>query len=376
MKRETNRGVWVIALLVALAYPFLFPHPLGRGLYLKPVWNLDLAEKGEAAGPSADGQVWFRAGNRFGYVRLDGRPGYLGRVLWGVCLSDAGFINYGRISESIVFADPAGQFVYGLQIAGYPLLDRSGKNLFVVNTDLSGIRRVEPGGESLWSLEFASPITTAALAADGVLLGLMNGRLLLVNGQGRLDLELAPAGSRIPIALGSAVSPGGDRVAAIVGIGPQRLNVLERREGRWAPVWTRSLDGDQRREMMLRFTEDGRFLLYERQGGVGVLDLAQKREVFLPHAGRLTGLTGGGQPPDAPGEPGEDAGVADARGTAAFLTRLPDASSASGLTLVGLPGSVLVSERIAAPAGSLRQVGGRLLLGMEGHLLRLDIQEE
>ena len=36
----------------------------------------------------------------------------------------------------------------------------------------------------------------------------------------------------------------------------------------------------------------------------------------------------------------------------------------------------MATERIGLPARSLRQLDDRLLLGLEGHLLRLDIQEE
>ena len=379
MKKNTNRGIWVIALLVAVIYPVLFPGPLGRGLFLKPVWNLDLARRSAVQGRPVSPETWFQAGDRFGYVSLDGRPGYLGRALWRVCLSDTGFINFGRISESVVFSDPAGQFVYGFQTAGYPLLDRTGKSLYVVSSDLSGIRRMDPGGETLWSRELAAPITTAAVGAEGVLLGLLDGRLLLADGQGRTDLELAPGVSRVSIVVGAALAPAGDRLAAISGLDPQRLSVLEKREGRWTPLWTRDIGTDLRREALLRFTEDGRFLLFEGEGSVGVLDLLQKRETRVPHAGRLVELTAGALPAaGGSAEASAEAG-AEAHGTAALLARTPAAGgSGSGaeLALVELPGRVLATERIGVPARSLRQIGGRLLLGLEGHLLRLDVQEE
>ncbi len=381
MKQGKSRGIWIIALLLAVVYPFLFPRPLGRALYLKPAWSLDLGRPpaAQAGSPQAAGErgaqpppqpqtaSWFRVGDRFGYVDLDGGLRYLDRVLWGVCLSDAGFINFGRMSEGVVFSDPQGRFLYGFQGPGYPLLDRSGQNLFLVNTDLSGIRRVSPEGDGLWSLEFSSPITTAALSAEGALIGLQDGRLLLVNPQGKTDLELAAAGSRIPILLGSAASPAGGRMAAVSGIDPQRLTVLEKKEGRYTPVLTRRLDSDLRREVMLQFTENGRFLLCEGQEALEVLDLAQKRQTRIPLPGRLVAMTGGS--PEAPAWTQE---------TVAVLTRLPGSGGRrdSLLTVIGLPGRVLAAERIAAPADFLRQLGTRCLLGLEGRLLRLDIREE
>ena len=141
------------------------------------------------------------------------------------------------------------------------------------------------------------PITTASVGADLLLLGLLDGRLLLLDAQGRIDLELTPGESRVPIVVAAALAPAGDRLAAVSGLDPQRLSVLEKREGRWMPLWSHSLDTDLRREALLRFTADGRFLLFEGRESVGVLDLLQRREARLAHSGRLAGLTVGGSAP-------------------------------------------------------------------------------
>ncbi|GAH58254.1 unnamed protein product [marine sediment metagenome] len=93
-------------------------------------------------GPEDRPFSWFRAGRQFGYFSLAGELHYIDRILYDVALSDSGFINFARISENIVFRDPNGDFQYGFKNYGYPVLDREGKRLFSVSTDLGGLKSI------------------------------------------------------------------------------------------------------------------------------------------------------------------------------------------------------------------------------------------
>jgi hypothetical protein len=370
--------------VLAAAYPVLFPHPLARELYLRPVWSLDLdaalaASSAGAAGTETAGISWFRVGDRFGYIDLDGGIRYQGKVLAGVCLSESGFINYSKISDNIVFSDPQGRFRYGFASCGYPILDREGGRLFTVSTDSSGIRQVSPEGETIWRMEFSSPMTTVALSTERLLIGLLEGRFKLIDSRGGVEYEAATEGSRIPVVLGSALSPRRERAAVLSGIDPQHLLVLEKRESGFGSVYSRDLPSDLRREAMLQFSPDGRFLLFEQPDAVGVLDVDQKREYRVLQPGRL-GAIALDSPAGQPSAAGT-AAPADAiapTGTVAILSRLPDVAGREQrlLQIVRLPHHLLASERIAARADFVRQVDGRLLVGLDGYLLRVDIRED
>ena len=100
-------------------------------------------------------------------------------------------------------------------------------------------------------------MTTASLRGDLLFVGLLNGSLELLDGKGRPVFEFSPAGSRIPVVVGDAVSPDGSLLAAVTGIGPQYLTVLRRqapgqaRSTAYAPIAVLGLPSEFRREIRI-----------------------------------------------------------------------------------------------------------------------------
>ncbi len=356
MRRRRSRRYLIPALALGLLYPFLFPQPSGREGYFKPVWSLAVpapagppAHAAPAAGDEGR-QSWFRAGRQFGFVRLDGRLLYAAEVLHGVALSDLGFINYPRVADNFVFQDTAGRFQYGVRGYGYPVLDPSGELLYTVSTDLTELKRLDRDGEVLWSAGFFSPMTTLALGGGQCAVGLLDGTLKLLDSEGRIAQDFQPEPSRIPVILGAALSPG--RLAVLSGIDPQRLTILERRGAQYAPLESLATGSDLRREALLDFTADGRFLAYETESGLALRDLRRGASSALP--GRPLAFS------------------SSAEGLLAVGSR---EGTGSRLRLLRPLDSPLYEQRLAAGDLFLRFLDGVLLLGIPGRLLRVDYLE-
>ncbi len=355
-KKRKRRGWLAVAPLLAAGYLLAAPPPGGEEVRLRPGWALSLADRESFTAEASPGAAhWFRAGRSFGYFEPDGHLLYVGQVLHRVALSASGFINYGKVPERFVFRDVKGNLQYSFQSYGYPVLDPSGEVLMLVSSDRTGLRRVTRDGEVVWQASFASPITSLALRGGEALAGLLGGSLYYLGEKGQVLLEFSPGGSRLPVILGVAVQPAGEQIAVISGIDPQRLTVIGREGRQFEPRFGFTLESDFRRETMMRYTEDGRYLLLESAGGVGLVDLRRRRlhEVAVP--GRVVAL-----------EPLDRAGLV------AVASR---AQGGGELVLVRPPDMVVLRSRLPAAGATLRAEEGALFVGLPGYLLRVDLAE-
>ena len=359
MQRRRSRRYLILAFALGALYPFVFPQPGGREGFFRPVWARPVSGapapagvQGVAADPDSQRVSWFRAGHQFGFARLDGELLYTGDLLFGVALSETGFISFPRVGENFIFQDPRGRLLYVAPGYGYPVLDAGGDRLYSISTDLTEFKRLDHEGEALWSAGFFSPITALSLHLEECAVGLLDGTLKLIDREGRIAQEYAPEGSRLPVILGTALSEG--HLAVLSGIDPQRLSILERRNGTFVAAAAFNTGSDLRREARLAFTEDGRFLTFELEGGLGLLELKGMQKAELKLAGRLQAVADG---PD---------------GLLAVAAR---GGAGSSLVLLRPLSSPLYSRPLGQAQVFLRFVGRRLLVGLPGRLLRVDYLE-
>ncbi|MBN1837843.1 MAG: hypothetical protein JW820_18445 [Spirochaetales bacterium] len=377
-KRKTRAWIAVPLALLPL-YLFLFPRPTGLEVLLRPVWALELEREvgadGAAAPVGAAGEesavLPFRAGERFGYATVDGRLLYSGVSRHGVALSQRGFINYGSRPDHMVFMDPGGGFQFSVHSFGYPMLDSSGQVLYSVNTDLGGLKRLSTDGELLWQGEFSSPLTSVALQGERCLVGLLDGRAALFGPAGEVLFEIDPPGSRIPVILATALADTGD-LALVSGVDPQNLILVQGE--RFETIRSEKLDSDFRREIVLSFGPEGRFLYAEQEDAIMVLELGRERSARLPLPGRLESLAAGKDfaavtAAAAAGAAAAGDGAAPSDDTGARATTLRLAvfrPLASPLAVASVPGATVWS-RVSEQS---------LFLGLDDALLRADVVEQ
>ncbi len=356
MKKRRQRYLLFVPVLLLPVYLFLFSYPSGKELCLRPVWAIDLSLKTRYKRVRTDNPFsWFRAGNRFGYFSLEGELHYSDEVLYDIALSDSGFINFAKVSDNKVFRDPNGNFIFGYKSHGYPLLDSEGKRLFSVNTDLSGIKRLTEEGEILWSNDFSSPITTLSFAEDDCVAGLLAGMLKIINPDGKVSFEYKPKGSRIPVILGTAISPDGKQVAVISGIDSQQLSILNKKEYVFSHSFTLELDSDFRREVMIQYSEDKRFLLFEDAAGLSVLELKRKNLAHIELPGQIQSIS------------------TAKNGIVSVSTRV---KSNSYLFVFRPLKTILYAGSIKSKDVFLKQIENRIFIGIQNSLLRIDALED
>jgi hypothetical protein len=351
-KKRRPAGIFFAALLFIILYFILFPYPMGREIVARPVWAEPLPASAASSAP-AGAVAPFQLGPVFGYVHGDGSASYVGATPYRVSVSESGFINFARLSTDWILQDVAGARVASFSGSGYPLLSPEGGRLFNVKTDLSGIVEMDRNGEILWSRDFPAMITSAAVRGDSLVVGLLDGTLLLLNRQGTPVFTDPPGSARIPVILGEAVASDGALIASIGGIDPQYISVLRRQGSTFAPLARQPMASDFRREVRISFSPDAHFLVFEAKGGAGLFDTGAKRTSLVRLRGALSGISfpGGGR----------YAAVAGQDGTRADLA------------IVAPFGLQILRESFTAAQLFLGSIEGQLLMAWDGTLARIEV---
>lgn len=360
MRNRRPASVFFTAVLLIVLYFALLPYPLGKELVARPAWAVDVATAssnsaaGDPPGSQEEGISPFALGDLFGYVEPDGKLLHVGHTLFQVALSPAGYIDYTRVGTDWIMRDARGARLVAFSGIGYPMLSPDGRRILVVNPDQTGLREVDGNGDTAWSRDFPATVTSVSLQGDFLLVGLLNGALQLIGRTGRLIFLAPPGPSRIPVIYGCAVANDGSFIASVSGIEPQVLTVLGRSGVSYTGVLREILPTDYRREVRIGFSPDSRCLYYEDGRGVGFAAPSSGRISSLSLSGRLAGSA-----------------FLKAAGVAAFAGR---EGGHVDLRLVCPFVSPLCAEAFSAGDFFLGTIDGQLLLGMDGRLLRVDIE--
>ena len=329
LKKRRPAGIFFAALLVIILYFLFFPYPAGRELVARPVWAEPLPALGSTTGSAPTTPVApFQLDAVFGFVSGNGSVSYIGSTPYRVALSESGFVSFSRLSTDWILRDVTGARVTSFSGSGYPLLSPEGSRFFNV-------------------------MTSAAIRGDAVVVGLLDGTLLLLNRQGSPVFTDPPGPARIPVIMGAAVANDGSLIASLGGIDPQYLSVLRRRGSGFQPVARQAVASDFRREVRIAFSPDARFLVFEAKDGADIFDPAAPRLSAVGLRGALAGIA-------FPGA-GRYAAVAGEDGTHADLA------------IVSPSGVPLVHESFSAARLFLGSVDGQLLLAWDGMLARIDV---
>ncbi|MGA2762778.1 MAG: hypothetical protein ABSG17_05390 [Spirochaetia bacterium] len=354
MRKRRPVSVFFTAVLLIVLYFALFPYPLGREMVAKPAWAIEAASAPSNT-PSAVLGAWpFQLGDSFGYVTADGTLLHVEHTLFQVALTRTGYINYTRVGTDWIMRDPLGARMVSFSGTGYPLLSAEGSRILVVNPDLTGVLEVDRNGDTAWARDFPAVLTSVSFHGDYLLAGLLNGSLQLLNRNGVPVYQGSPGSSRVPVIYGCAVGRDGSFIASVSGIGPQLLTVLGKSGSTYAPSLRIPLPTDYRREVRIGFSPDSRYLYYEMPDAVGLLEPTSGQVSTLSLRGTLAG----------------SAFLRDNR-LAAFASR---DGQRVGLRLVSPFLTTLSAESFSATELFLGTVDGELLLGLDGRLLRVDIE--
>ncbi|MDR1239411.1 MAG: WD40 repeat domain-containing protein [Treponema sp.] len=311
---KEKKKYWIIAgLLLFTGYFFAAPRPIPPEMVLKPRWlnSLDsnypvfIGENNPAAAPEDEQPaaapegplIPFTLGDRFGYVDFQGRFA-MNRVKAGhTSLSEDYWCEYGAEPELLEIHNSLnGETISVKNGRGYPLFLNG--RIFLIGSEGNSLSALDGDGTIRWTYDFAAPLTCAAAAAGVILTGSLDGVVEVLDDHGRQLFSFEPGGSRLSVILGCAISRDGSRLGIISGIDDQRFLLLERfggsSGGEYKVVYHQFLEEGFRREVFISFIDHDSWIVFEREGGLGVYKISARKSSRISLDGPLSAIDGSG----------------------------------------------------------------------------------
>ncbi len=355
MKRSLAFG-----LLFTAAYILIFSSPLKKEPILTPVWVQNLSRPTKIANSTNGNTVGFRIGDVFGYATPDGAIKYLDTTQFNVAMADKRFINYSSVSKSLVEKNTAGRITQTIDSRGYPIF-MDGRS-FVINTDRTALTELDSEGSEVWSRDFGSLITSMDVSSALTVVGLLNGSVVVVTKDGRIEYRYTPGGSKVSVVYGCAISSDGEYVALVSGLDPQKFILLARDKNGYRPRMVVDLAVPVHHQVHLHFFPNNPYVYVESPGAINYFGTDGHISGFIPVSGAVSTISAAN----------------DSLVFAVSKTAGGDTSNAgtAELTVFAPPARVIARSVFNGRRFFVTTEGDSLFLGADKNLMRIDYVRE
>jgi hypothetical protein len=372
MAKGKQRYFYFLGFPVFIVYVFIAAQPIPRETILVARWLSSLesnypitVNSGDGAGDlPAQGFLPFKLGNRFGYVGENGHfiINNIKKERTRISISDENWAEYEALPASIQVFDSRNNPVLTIENpTGYPVF--MDNTIYIVGNEQNSLTALDSGGEALWTYDFPAPLTCIDGAAGYVLAGTLDGTVELLNSSGRpVFPAFEPGGSRRLAIYGCAISKDASRLAVISGIDDQRFLLLERSGDTYKVVYHEFLSDGFRGEVYVSFIENDSRIAFEREGGLGLYDIASRTSIFLPLEGEIAAL--------------------DNTGGSGYLFVISSVDGGPGLkrhkrfVAIRLPGTIVINAPFRSENAFLGRRGDRIYLGGDSTLASFELGEK
>ena len=303
MAKRKKRYWFIFGITAFLVYVFAAAQPIQKEVVLSPRWlssldsgipvYLDSSTQGEKI---PGGFIPFQLGGRYGYFSDDGFYPINQIQKNYVSISDEFYSEYEGFPSSLQINNSDGRdFLEIDDPEGYPFF-LDGK-IFLLGKGQDTLYSLDERGNTNWIYEFPAPLTCIDSASGFILAGTLDGTIELIDSEGKQFMPpFEPGGSRLTVILGCAISADASRFAIISGIDDQRFLVLERTGDRYRVVYNEFLTSGYRRPVKIFFIENDSRIVFERENGIGIYDIASRNSAKIHLEGELCAFddNGGG----------------------------------------------------------------------------------
>jgi hypothetical protein len=364
LKKKKFGGVLLYSFILFFIYFIIFSPSTGKEVIVKPLKSIDLEDEiGSSDNFSNKDQTsWFEVGDRFGYLGKDASLVYKDTIDYRIALSESGFINYSSIQEGeqgFVYRNVRGEVKSSFHQSGYPVLSHDGRKIAVVKPDGTGLIQISADGEEEWNASFASIITAISIQNEYTLIGLLNGSLRLYSSDGKCIYAVTLRVTTPESIYGASLSQNEKMLAAVYGIEPQRIVLIKKGSSNMEKPVSIEIPTDLRRQVFVRFSENGRFLFTEGKNSVMIMDTDSMKLRSIPVSGSFESLS-------------ESSG-------SRYITVLTQSGNdfikSSSLYIFTPPDITFLEERFSGSSVSAKTFGDLLVIGQDTNLIIFRIEE-
>ena len=351
----------VVVILLFAVYFFYAAQPIPLETVLVPRW-ISSVETGTPVfltetGGDSNTLLPFSLGNRFGYISPNGAFSINQLKNGNISLSPDRWAMYDAEPQHItVHGNDGGTLAVIENPNGYPFF-LDGKT-FLINNEQNAISSVNESGGISWTHEFAGTITCIDSAAGLVLAGSLDGVIGVLDSRGQQVFTFEPGGSEYSIILGCAISRNGSRLAVVSGINNQRFLILERFGSNaidYKVVYHEFIGGGFRRPVYLSFIENDRWVVFERNGGLGFYEVNSRHTSTVELGGEIVAVDHSG-------------------GQGMVFTVISRSGTQKILAGIRLPDKVILESPFRSDEVFLSMVDSRLIVGGGQTLVSFDLE--
>jgi len=279
-----------------LIYFFAAAKPVPEETVLRRRWLTSFESgdpsmmEGEKPETSPGEPIPFLLAGRYGYVGEGGVFTLNVKRKGGVSISERRFAEYEAVPQSINVFDPQKKLVMTIKNpGGYPVfLDN---RVFLVGSEQNSITALDSQGNERWTHVFSGPLTCVDAAGGFLLAGSLDGVVELLDEDGNTAAApFEPGGSRLSIILGCALSQDASRCALVSGVDDQRFLLLEWSGDTYKVAYHEFISDGYRKPVRVAFVDGDTRVAYEREGGIGVYDITNRVNAFLPLEGEVCAM--------------------------------------------------------------------------------------
>ncbi|KGM43013.1 hypothetical protein JY97_10015 [Alkalispirochaeta odontotermitis] len=263
------RSITLLYIFLAIVYFFVFARSAGKELIVSPksVTTFKVLDfpPAQSKGPF----LAIQSGRRAGFINEE-------HELVSYYASDRIALDEEWIvihqQNGLDLLEPTGRVIFHFPESAYPIA-RDG-NLYIYADDSGTLSKIDTtDGSRIWKKDYISQITSIDARVDRTLVGLLDGRIELIDNYGEVLFSYKPGGSRIEAIYGAILSNDASKIALISGLEPQRFMVLEERRNSFIPIHHHNANSDYRRPISMGFIRDDSQILYEGGEGIEIFDM-------------------------------------------------------------------------------------------------------
>lgn len=278
-------------IILAIASLFIihfavFPRRIGKETFF--ILKDDLRVSQALLHPDSVGERFaFKLNNYFGYLDEQTQLSYLLELEHRVQASHHYFVVFDETQRTHTVRNNRDEIQGIIEAEGVPFVQ--GHTVFFIDAPSGRLHLFKVSGELLWSYDVGAFIS--AFYSNEVMLGVgtLDGRVVLLDHEGKELGVHRPEGSRLKGIYGVGISPTGEYVGVITGVDPQRFLLFQRGLQGYIPIFHQTMNTNFRRTVQVVFDENENFVYYEGAGELFMHQTADSRKevISLPTQGQL-----------------------------------------------------------------------------------------
>lgn len=282
-KSEKKKSVLpfvILGVVFLMGYMIFFPQILGRDFYFYPN-KIHLLNQSSVL--QNQQQLQFPFLDTLGYWDPLRKQVQFLNPLPGLKAGSQGYSYTEAPNETVLISSKGNKIV----LSDTRQLNWIANRAFHITEDRLVLMEYDLEGKVLWKINMGVPITSLDANSSQTLVGLLDGRIGLLDAKGALSWEYRPSASRIEVIYNSILSKDGMYLVLISGVDPKRVVLIEKMGEGYRPVLSKPIEDQRRHPTPMGFLADDTYFFYDYGSGVIVKKLDGGWEWDIPLSGAL-----------------------------------------------------------------------------------------